>query len=118
MRMRALALLSVLGMALGVGGLAPSARADIIMFDPDGPGGPDPASNITGLDWAVGNALAKNSLPLTAGSTFQQGYLEASNVDMADAMVNVIDAQRSYQLDAKVITTQDQLMEIANGIRH
>jgi flagellar basal-body rod protein FlgG len=52
-----------------------------------------------------------------AGSTFQQGYLEASNVNLADAMVNVIDAQRSYQLDARVITTQDQLMEIANGIR-
>ena len=51
------------------------------------------------------------------GSTFQQGYLEASNVDLADAMVNVIDAQRSYQLDAQVITTQDQLMQIANGIR-
>ena len=62
------------------------------------------------------NAASGGATAVT-GSTFQQGYLEASNVNLADAMVNVIDAQRSYQLDAKVITTQDQLMEIANGIR-
>jgi flagellar basal-body rod protein FlgG len=52
------------------------------------------------------------------GATIQQGFLEASNVNLADAMVNVIDAQRSFQFDSKVIQTQDQLMEIANGIRH
>jgi flagellar basal-body rod protein FlgG len=47
----------------------------------------------------------------------QQGYLEASNVDLAAAMVNVIDAQRSFQFDSRVIQTQDQLMQIANEIR-
>jgi flagellar basal-body rod protein FlgG len=53
-----------------------------------------------------------------SGGSIQQGFLEGSNVDLADAMVNVIDAQRSFQFDSKVIQTQDQLMEIANGIRH
>ena len=47
----------------------------------------------------------------------RQGFLEASNVDLASAMVNVIDAQRSYQMDSKAIQTQDQLMQIANEIR-
>jgi len=56
--------------------------------------------------------------PVTGGSRLEQGYLEASNVNLADAMVGVIDAQRSFQFDARVITTQDQLMEIANQIRH
>jgi flagellar basal-body rod protein FlgG len=51
------------------------------------------------------------------GSAMQQGYLEASNVDLAAAMVNVIDAQRSFQFDSRVIQTQDQLMQIANEIR-
>ena len=36
---------------------------------------------------------------------------------MADAMVEMIDAQRSYQLASKAIQTADQMMEIANGIR-
>jgi flagellar basal-body rod protein FlgG len=52
------------------------------------------------------------------GSTLQQHVLEASNVDVAQAMTDLIDAQRSYQLTARVITTQDQLMQIANDIRH
>jgi len=47
----------------------------------------------------------------------RQGFLEASNVDLASAMVNVIDAQRSFQMDSKAIQTQDQLMQIANEIR-
>jgi len=49
--------------------------------------------------------------------SIRQGFLEASNVDLASAMVNVIDAQRSYQMDSKAIQTQDQLMQIANEIR-
>ncbi len=53
-----------------------------------------------------------------AGATLQQGYVEGSNVDLADSMAAVIDAQRNYQLDSRVIQTQDQLMQIANGIRN
>jgi flagellar basal-body rod protein FlgG len=71
---------------------------------------------------AVGDSLfvpTAQSGPIKAqtGSTVQQGFLEASNVDLAQAMVNVIDAQRSFQFDSRVIQTQDQLMQIANEIR-
>ena len=51
------------------------------------------------------------------GTQVVQGTLEASNVDMADAMVNMMGAQRSYTLASRAIQTQDQAMEIANGIR-
>jgi flagellar basal-body rod protein FlgG len=47
----------------------------------------------------------------------RQGFLEMSNVDLGSAMVDVIDAQRSFQMDSKAIQTQDQLMQIANEIR-
>ena len=36
---------------------------------------------------------------------------------MADAMVHMIDAQRAYQLASKAIQTEDQMMEIANGVK-
>ncbi|HET6849701.1 MAG TPA: flagellar hook-basal body protein [Gaiellales bacterium] len=70
----------------------------------------------------VGSSLfvptAQSGAPhAAAGATMQQGFLEASNVDLASAMVNVIDAQRSFQFDSRVIQTQDQLMQIANEIR-
>ncbi len=45
------------------------------------------------------------------------GNLEASGVDMSEAMVAMIDAQRSYQLASKAISTADEMMEIANGLR-
>lgn len=55
--------------------------------------------------------------PAGANTRLEQGALEASNVDLADAMVEMMDAQRSYQLASKAISTQDQLAEIANGVK-
>lgn len=38
-----------------------------------------------------------------------QGFLEASNVNMSDELTNMIINQRSYQLNGKMISTQDEL---------
>jgi flagellar basal-body rod protein FlgG len=54
--------------------------------------------------------------PATA-ATVQQGVLEQSNVDLASALSEMMDAQRTYQLASRALHTQDQLLEIANGIR-
>jgi flagellar basal-body rod protein FlgG len=50
-------------------------------------------------------------------STIAQGYLEASNVDVADEMVNLIIAQRAYELNSKAITTSDTMLEQANNLK-
>ncbi len=50
------------------------------------------------------------------GSTLQQGYLEASNVDLASTMTDMIDAQRGYELASRAIKTQDQLLDVANQL--
>jgi flagellar basal-body rod protein FlgG len=50
-------------------------------------------------------------------TSLTQGALESSNTDMADDMVQMIQAERSYQLVAKSISTADQMMEIANGVK-
>lgn len=47
----------------------------------------------------------------------RQGFVERSNVDVSDSMVGLVQAQRGYELQSRVIKTQDQLLEIANGIR-
>ncbi len=52
-----------------------------------------------------------------AGTTLQQGYLEASNVDMADAMVAMMDAQRGFEMASKAIQMQDEMAGIANGVK-
>jgi hypothetical protein len=88
-------------------GLAPSARADVITFDPDG-AGPDPAMQITGFDWAVGNALAKSSLPLTVGETFQLYYQAALGGLINTNGITVVPAglNTTYQITAVASITE------------
>lgn len=50
-------------------------------------------------------------------SKVRQGYLEASNVQVVDEMVNLIVAQRAYEMNSKVITTTDEMMSQANQLK-
>ena len=52
-----------------------------------------------------------------AATSVAQGALEQSNVDVADAMTEMIETQRSFELASRAIKMQDQLLEIANGVK-
>ena len=51
----------------------------------------------------------------TAGTNglglLNQGYVETSNVNVAEELVNMIQAQRAYELNSKAITTSDQMLQ-------
>lgn len=59
---------------------------------------------------------ATTDLPVTR-STMAQGYLEASNVNIADEMVNLIISQRAYELNSRAITTSDTMLDTANNLK-
>ncbi|GAB1258129.1 flagellar basal-body rod protein FlgG [Aurantivibrio plasticivorans] len=42
---------------------------------------------------------------------FMQGALENSNVDIVEEMVNLITTQRAYELNSKVVTSADQMLQ-------
>ena len=46
-----------------------------------------------------------------------QGNLESSNVNIAEEMVNMIIAQRAYEVNAKAIQTSDEMMALANNLK-
>jgi flagellar basal-body rod protein FlgG len=46
-----------------------------------------------------------------------QGYLEGSNVQVVDEMVNMITTQRAYELNSKAITASDEMLQEANNLR-
>lgn len=46
-----------------------------------------------------------------------QGWLEGSNVRLADEMVALLLAQRGYELSAKVLQAADELMAMSNNLR-
>ncbi len=50
------------------------------------------------------------------GARVQQGALEASNVDMASVMTAMTEAQQGYELAGKAVTTQDEVLAVANGL--
>jgi len=49
--------------------------------------------------------------------TLVQKYLEMSNVQVVEEMINMIVAERAYQMNSKAITTADEMLEQAANLR-
>ncbi|HYE32426.1 MAG TPA: flagellar basal-body rod protein FlgG [Methylomirabilota bacterium] len=47
----------------------------------------------------------------------QQGYLELSNVKVVEEMVNMILAQRAYEVNSKAVQAADEMMQMSNNLR-
>jgi flagellar basal-body rod protein FlgG len=60
---------------------------------------------------------ASGGVTSATNSTLEQGKLEQSNVDVAQTMSSLLDAQNNYSLLSHAITTQDQLLQMANQLR-
>ena len=48
--------------------------------------------------------------------TVTQGSLEQSNVDVVTEMSNLIAAQRAYEMNAKVISAADQMLQTTSAL--
>ncbi len=82
--------------------------------------------NPTGLE-AIGHNLFIES-PASGNATLgtptqngfgraNQGYLEMSNVEIVEEMVNMIIAQRAYEINSKAIQTSEEMTQIANNLK-
>ncbi len=59
---------------------------------------------------ASGNA--NTNTPGTNGAGLvSQGYVETSNVNVVEELVNMIQTQRAYEINSKAITTSDQMLQ-------
>ncbi len=50
-------------------------------------------------------------------TTLEQNFLEKSNVNAVQEMVNMISAQRAYELNSKSITTADNMLQTVNSLK-
>lgn len=66
---------------------------------------------------ASGDPLEESANPGLKKSRIHQGYLEMSNVQVADEMVNMIVAQRAYEMNSKAIQASDEMLQQANNLR-
>jgi len=52
------------------------------------------------------------NVPGTNGTgTLSQGYVETSNVNVVEELVNMIQSQRAYEINSKAITVSDQMLQ-------
>ena len=103
----------------------------VTAFDPEGVGAslgtielysfPNPAGlfsrghNLYRSTDASGEAV--NGTPGSEGmGTIVQGFVEISNVDVVKEMVDMIMAQRAYEINSKAIKTADEMLAIVNNI--
>ena len=49
--------------------------------------------------------------------TISQGYLEMSNVDVVEEMIQMIIGQRAYEIGGKVIQAGDEMLQIVNNLK-
>ncbi|MDI9463263.1 MAG: flagellar hook-basal body complex protein [Bacillota bacterium] len=79
--------------------------------------------NPAGLENAGENLLLETAAsgparigPPAEGTEIRQGWLENSNVELAEEMIALVRSQRNYQLNASALRTLDEMLEIANYI--
>jgi flagellar basal-body rod protein FlgG len=75
--------------------------------------------NVGGLQSVGENLYVETSssgtpTPNTPGTNgtglLNQGYVETSNVNVAEELVNMIQTQRAYEMNSKVVSTSDQML--------
>lgn len=72
--------------------------------------------NLFAATAASGDAMV--GVPGTEGfGMLSQGYLELSNVEVVEEMVNMIIAQRAYEISAKAVQTAEDMSSMANNLR-
>ncbi|WP_027234479.1 flagellar hook protein FlgE [Leisingera caerulea] len=81
--------------------------------------------NPAAMDAVTGNAYtltlgSGDAVMNVAGSgagTVESGATEASNVDIAQEMTDLIQVQRAYSSNAKIITTSDEMLQEVNNLK-
>lgn len=62
------------------------------------------------LETAASGAPTPNTPGLNGSGTLNQFYVETSNVNVAEELVSMIQTQRAYELNSKVVSTSDTML--------
>lgn len=93
------------------GNAAPQNIGNILLVDFVNPAGLE----AIGSNLFLETASSGNPITGTPGQNglgqLQQGMLENSNVDIVEEMVNMITTQRAYEMNSKVVSTSDQMLQ-------
>jgi flagellar basal-body rod protein FlgG len=81
------------------------------------PGGLNPIGNNLYVATERSGEPARGKAGDDGFGTISQGFTESSNVKLNDELVNLVVAQRAYEVNAKVIQASDEMLSISNNLR-
>lgn len=97
------------------GSPAPSEVGNIQLADFINPTGLQPIGNNLFLESAASGSPQTGTPGLDGLGTLVQSSLEGSNVNTVEELVNMIEAQRAYEMNSKAISTVDQMLQYATN---
>ncbi|MFZ5843304.1 MAG: flagellar basal-body rod protein FlgG [Pseudomonadota bacterium] len=93
------------------GQAAPTVIGNITLADFINPAGLQPMGDNLFIETLASGAPVVGTPGLTGIGTIRGGTLESSNVNTVEELVNMIETQRAYEMNAKVISTVDQMLQ-------
>ena len=81
------------------------------LFDFINPAGLQPRGENMYVESAASGTATSGPPGLNGLGMVEQGSLEASNVNVVEELVNMIETQRAYEMNSKAISTTDQMLE-------
>lgn len=79
------------------------------------PGGLQARGENLFLESGASGAPQPGNPGLNGLGTLQQGYVESSNVNVVEELVNMIETQRAYEMNSRAISTADQMLQYVSN---
>lgn len=93
------------------GDSAPSQVGTLQLADFVNPAGLQPIGQNLFKETAASGAPQAGTPGLNGLGTLSQGFLESSNVNVVEELVNMIETQRAYEMNSKAISTADNMLQ-------
>ncbi len=81
------------------------------------PGGLKPVGNSLFVETASSGAPNTGTPGSDGLGAIQQGFIEMSNVDVVEEMIQLIVSQRAYELSSKTVQAVDEMLQMTNNIK-
>ncbi len=92
------------------GNPTPQAQGTLMLSQFVNPAGLQPVGENLYRESAASGPPQQGTPGTNGLGTLQQGYLEASNVNVVQELVTMIQTQRAYEMNSKAIQTSDQML--------
>ncbi len=97
--------------ALSAGAAAPTQIGSVLISDFINPQGLQPIGENLYKETVSSGSPTQGTPGLNGLGTLVQGSIEGSNVNPVEELVNLIETQRSYEMNSKAIKTVDEMMQ-------